>query len=88
VRSALRSSGAIPFYISALPSLWGETLISRWLKRRKFVNFSQTDERALVHGDSPQTDLLRVMRNRDGELLELGDDLVWRTDRRELNRVF
>jgi hypothetical protein len=33
----------------ALPSLWGETLISRWLKRRKFVNFSKTDERALFN---------------------------------------
>jgi hypothetical protein len=33
---------------SPLPSLWGETLISRWLKRRKFVNFSKTDERAIV----------------------------------------
>jgi hypothetical protein len=33
--------------IIALPSLWGETLISRWLKWRKFVNFSETDERAL-----------------------------------------
>jgi len=42
----------------------------------------------LVHGDSPQSGLLRVVRNRDGELLEVGDDLIRRTDRRELNRVF
>jgi hypothetical protein len=35
------------FVIIPLPSLWGETLISRWLKWRKFVNFSETDERAL-----------------------------------------
>jgi len=34
-------------WYNALPSLWGEMLISRWLKRRKFVNFSQTDERAI-----------------------------------------
>jgi len=42
----------------------------------------------LVYGDSPQSGLLRVVRNRDGELLEVGDDLIRRTDRRELNRVF
>jgi hypothetical protein len=32
-----------------LPSLRGETLIFRWLKRGKFVNFSKTDEKALLN---------------------------------------
>jgi hypothetical protein len=40
--------GSLPQHHSPLPSLWGETLISRWLKWRKFVNFSETDERAIV----------------------------------------
>lgn len=38
--------------IFGYPSLWGKTLIFRWLKRRKLVNFSKTDERGLVRYNS------------------------------------
>jgi hypothetical protein len=32
-------------------SEWVKTLISRWLKRRKFVKFSKSDKRELITGN-------------------------------------
>jgi hypothetical protein len=34
-------------FANALPSVWGKTLIFRWLYPRKLVNLSESDGRAL-----------------------------------------
>ena len=43
-------------YLIPLPSVWGKTLIFRWLYPRKLVNLSESDRRALsLFCHSPKT---------------------------------
>jgi hypothetical protein len=52
---------------NSLLSEWVKTLISRWLKRRKFVKFSKSDKRELQlpHLDQSRTSLVvKTVRDR------------------------
>jgi hypothetical protein len=43
--------------VNPLPSVWGKTLIFRWLYPRKLVNLSESDGRALMSFLSSLTEL-------------------------------
>lgn len=58
------------------------------MTNQEFQNLTSTaiavDVGSSLYNDSPQSGLLRVVRQRDGELEKLGNDLVRRSDWREV----